>query len=87
MDERVSQEQAAALYEAVSQFRHHLDGYAKPDDVNKLLSLFASVSVQEGYILDYVQVGSEADVASWILPYARRPGDSPAENMATVPHH
>jgi hypothetical protein len=40
----VPQEQAAALYEAVSQFRYRLDSYVKSDGL-KLLNLFDRVSL------------------------------------------
>lgn len=67
---------AERILTAVLRFRK--SKLEKPDDVNFLLSLFPSVSLRRGYVLDYVTI--DASVAGWIVPYARREQDPPLKS-------
>lgn len=55
---------------AVQRFRKSWHRVHRPQDVNNLLALFPHVSLQRGYLLDYLPMGGEA--SRWIWPFARR---------------
>jgi len=53
----------------VQRFRKSWFRMHRPQDVNRLLTLFPHVSLQRGYVLDYLPMGGEA--SRWIWPFAR----------------
>lgn len=54
---------------SVQRFRKSWHRIHRPQDVNNLLTLFPRVSLQRGYVLDYLPMGGEA--RRWIWPFAR----------------
>ncbi|MFA6110041.1 MAG: hypothetical protein WDA75_14835 [Candidatus Latescibacterota bacterium] len=70
-------EPADAILERVLAFRGQYDQYARPDDVNTLLTFFPQVRLEEGYLLDYV-LDSDAEGVQRIVPFARRRGSDGA---------
>jgi hypothetical protein len=75
-EQKVQGYHAERVYENVLRFRNAWGRYHRPDDVNRLLRLFPHVSIQQGYILDYLSMGGTT--SGWIWPYARR-GDAGSE--------
>ena len=67
--DRVPGYRAEERMDAVFRFRRMWGRYQRPDDVNHLLKQFQRVSIQEGYMLDYLSLGGRQN--SWIWPYAR----------------
>lgn len=55
--------------EAALRFRRMWNRYDQPDDVNYLLRQFGTVSLETGYVLDYLLIGGRR--SGWIWPYAR----------------
>jgi hypothetical protein len=68
--DRIPGYRAEERMEAVLRFRRLWSRYRRPDDVNQLLKQFPRVSLQTGYILDYLSLGSRG--MGWVWPYARR---------------
>lgn len=89
MYERIPQEPAEEILKRVLEFRNSYDQYEKPEDVNTLLSLFPRVSLEKGYILDYILEPS-GEAVQQILPYIRPSGEDemllvmPGENKDSV---
>lgn len=73
--------------EAALRFRRMWDRYDQPDDVNYLLKQFGDVSLQTGYLLDYLPIGGRR--TGWIWPYARPSGrgqvSGPPPELAKIP--
>ena len=55
---------------SVQRFRKSWHRVHRPQDVNNLLGLFPHVSLQRGYVLDYLPMGGEA--SRWIWPFIRQ---------------
>ena len=72
--ERVPQEPAEEILERILEFRSRYDQYQRPEDVNFLLGLFPHVSLEEGYILDYL-LEQSGDAVQQIVPFARPADD------------
>jgi hypothetical protein len=74
-EQKVPGHHAERLFDGIERFRKGWARYHRPDDVNHLLRLFNKVSIQRGYMLDYLPVGGLA--AGWIWPYARKADPTP----------
>lgn len=59
---------------SVQRFRNSWHRLHRPQDVNQLLSIFSHVSLQRGYVLDYLPMGGES--SRWIWPFARQERDA-----------
>jgi hypothetical protein len=85
--DRIPGYRAEERMEAVRRFRRLLGRYQRPDDVNQLLKQFPRVSIQSGFVLDYLSLGARD--AAWIWPYARqdkiRGASGAPEPLAGVP--
>lgn len=86
-EQTIPRAHAERLMENLRRFRRRAGRLTKPSDVNQLLEIFARVSIQSGYCLDYLDMGAGA--RSWIWPYARRgepdePG-APPSRLAVLP--
>ena len=84
--ERLPPAPAEALLEQVLDFRHSYDRYGRPDDVQFLLSLFPTVTLRDGFILDYV-CDSSAATAQRIVAFARPLKATGAASPAVSPEH
>jgi hypothetical protein len=74
-EQKVPGHHAERLFDNIERFRKGWARYHRPDDVNHLLRLFNKVTIQRGYMLDYLPIGGLA--AGWIWPYARRADPTP----------
>jgi hypothetical protein len=74
-EQRVPGYHAERLFDGIERFRKGWARYHRPDDVNRLLRLFNKVSLQRGYMLDYLPIGGLA--TGWIWPYARKADPTP----------
>lgn len=59
---------AERLYVGLTRFRKNWDRYRRPEDLRQLVRVFPSVTVAEGYLLDYLPMGGRQE--RWIWPYA-----------------
>lgn len=71
MSEPVAAEFAQEVASRAMAFRAQWEALSRPDDVNALLGLFPSLSLREGYELDYIQESSPDGVRLPIHPFAR----------------
>jgi hypothetical protein len=69
-EQKIPGHHAERLFDGIERFRKGWARYHRPDDVNHLLRLFNKVTIQRGYMLDYLPVGGLA--SGWIWPYARK---------------
>jgi hypothetical protein len=74
-EQRVPGHHAERLFDSILRFRKGWARHHRPDDVNQLIRLFNKVTIQRGYMLDYLPVGGLA--SGWIWPYARRADPTP----------
>jgi len=65
------------VWDTVLRFRDAWNRYHRPQDVNHLLRLFPLLSLQRGYVLDYLSLSSRD--GSWIWPFVRRETGSLSE--------
>jgi hypothetical protein len=78
----VAEREADRLLTRVLKFRRDYEQSRRDGDLNELLGLFPRVSIQEGYVLDYIRF--EETSASWIRPYARQVQAPPLETLPEV---
>ncbi len=80
--QKVPGHRADYLLQKVRRFRGMWGRYHRPDDVNHLLRIFPHLSIERGYILDYIRIGGSSE--GWIWPYARKEREGPPTRLTSI---